>query len=278
MVRLKVGVCRYILDRVDNIKSFDEYVTLMKNAPKFLRDCRYCLRFDEKEIAFIIFHNLKPKTRFQYYIIKALSLMDEIHYHMLIKHLIKFENSDLNEWHKFKSYMHYKGPYSVSKLGQLLQTIVDGFTIYYSNYNNPYGVDFDEVKGSPSKLLQRAIFNHRKEQLMRKMKLLDKPNRKMPKPPVALPDWIEALRLKSQHDLLIAGIECNHCIGSFTDSNDIFVRESDVCAQIDIHTLKIIQCVDKNDKITQNSMKLERRLDKSLEIIRREYIQKYYLT
>jgi hypothetical protein len=84
-------------------------------------------------------------------------------------------------------------------------------------------------------------------------------------PPVKLPDWLEKSRLKTAHDMIKAGIECRHCIGSYTNSADIFIREKDICAQIDRRNLNIIQCFDLQDQITKRSEDMKKKINKALE-------------
>ncbi len=264
MAHLNQGLCRYVVDRIDRVSSFSDYLALVKSAPKFIKKCRYPIRFTDDEIEFLDRYKVYPRKRIQYFYAKALASCDDIHSHRVITDLLKFINADLKEWHYFKEYNHYDKGYSTGEIHHLLRTVYDGYTIYENNCNNGYGVEFDRVVGSSMKMLQRAIFNHRQEASVRRRKLLATPDRPMLMPPVELPDWIEEIRLKTQHDLLIAGEECHHCIGNFTNSSDVFVREGNVCAQINRWDLTVGQCYDLNDKVTDASKDLKRRLHKAL--------------
>jgi hypothetical protein len=269
MRKLNTGLCIYILDRADKIRTFEDYLTLVKKAPRFIKNCSYCLHFNDKQISFIKRYNFNPKTRFQYYMVNALTSKEALYSDVITKNLLKFKHADIKVWHIFMDYERYRHRYySVEGLGHMLQTIVDGYSIYNNNCMNQYGITFDEIKGSPVKQLQKAIFNHNQEEKVRRKKLLDEPNEPLYDPPIKLPDWIEDIRIKTRHDILNAGIECDHCIGSLSRSRDIFVREGDVCAQISRNTLKVIQCYDVGDEITEKSKDLASRLNTSLEELR----------
>ena len=69
---------------------------------------------------------------------------------------------------------------------------------------------------------------------------------------------------KTAHDLINAGVECQHCIGSYTQSPDFFIRDGNICAQIDRETLTVRQCYDVGDRITKKSIALESKINKAL--------------
>ena len=273
MMKLNQGLCNYILTRLDKIETFAGYTTLVKDAPTFIKNCKYILQFDKYDIDYIECFNMQPKTRFQYYFIKTMLGcllfsqygINAIEFNLLHELRKFFKNDDgMSAWYYFKKYRGYKGPYSIEKLDHMLLTILDGADIYRSNIDNPYGIDLVNVKGSPVKQIQRAIYNHNQEKKIRKRKLLESQNHPMSNPPFPLPRWVEDIRLKSQHDLLIAGEECGHCIGNYTSSEDVFVREGNVCAQISRSYMGVVQCYDEDNRITDASKDLKRRLKKSL--------------
>jgi hypothetical protein len=242
------------------------------------------LAFDEEDQRIIDKIGVLPKTRIQYFFFKVIASDPTLH-KIIIEDgeyeesetdkseiLKKLATLDLDTWHEFKEYMHIKGPYSLQELRHMLNTVFDGIMIYDNARNRTNireivkenNIRFVEVKGSPRKIVQRAIFNHRQAVEVEKIKLLKQKNEPMPLPPVKLPEWIENIRLKTKHDLIIAGMECRHCIGSYTHSKDVFVREGDVCAQIYRFNLSVGQCFDKNDQITKRSEDLRKRLEKAL--------------
>ena len=268
MKKLPVGYAMYVLK--DFIESeditFENYLNTLKNTPKFIKNCKYQFLFIDSEIEFFRKHKLStPKNRLQYYYLYALISQPYGYPANLVEFLQKMQHIDKETWHTFKEYMHIKGPYNVMELRHIMTTITDGANIHYRyKGKDTYGIKFVKVKGSPKKMLQRAIFNHRQQQEYNKKKALEEENKPMPLPPVTLPEWIEGIRMKTKHELIIAGIDCQHCIGSYTNSNDIFVREGDVCAQISRRNLQVYQCYDSHDKITEASQELKSRLEKAL--------------
>ena len=150
----------------------------------------------------------------------------------------------------------------------MIDTIKDGRMIYDNSKDNPYGIRFTKVQGSAMNMVRNALYNHNQDRELSKKKQFDKPNFHLPTPPIKLPDWIEAIRLKTAHEMIAAGIDCNHCIGNYTKSTDIFVREKDICAQIYRRDLTVGQCYDVRDAITKESKDLGTRLMRALDKIR----------
>jgi len=247
--------------------DFKIYLNLLKKIPKLVRKCKYGFVIDDEE--FVKNYNPQPQNRFQYFWLLALH---SYQYDYIIKeYILKLLKTDINCWHYFKNYMHLKKtPYSCRELKHLLDTIRDGIMIYNRNKDSKYNNRVIEVKGSPLRMLKNSIFNHRQDREINKLEMLEKPNYPMTLPPVNLPNWIEAIRIKDTHSLISAGMECRHCIGSYTHSNDIFVRERDICAQIDRNSLRVIQCYDVEDRITKESEKLKSKLTRALNKIKDE--------
>lgn len=264
--KLPVGFCLYIIDKIKPHTTFEDYLSIIKNTPKFIKNCKYRLFFSDIEIEKVekAIGSYIPKTRIQYFMLN--SFLDSAYFK--INKIVPFKkiirNIDLSAWHEFKQYMNLKGPYSKQELLHMLNFISDGTRIYSTRKDNIYNIEIVEVKGSPKKLIQRAIFNHRKEREINLRQSLEEQNVLLPLPPVPLPDWIETIRLKTTHDIIRAGIECEHCIGSYRHSNDVFVREEDVCAQIRRFDLSVGQCYDKRDRITEKSIDFQKRLQRDL--------------
>jgi hypothetical protein len=188
-------------------------------------------------------------------------------YKVLKDFLLKLPKTDISLWHYFKKYNHLKGPYNTNGIRHMYQLVIDGARMYRDMRANTEGVAFMSIEGSCMRMLRNAIFNHRQEQEFTKKRRLSGANYVMPLPPVALPEWIEKIRIKTAHEMITAGIECQHCIGSYTNSSDIFVREGNVCAQIMRDTFKIQQCFDVHDQITSESKSLQTRLSRALKPI-----------
>ena len=247
--------------------DFDYYQSLLKQIPSIVKKCKYGFVIDEDD-DFIKKYNPKPHNRFQYYWLIAILTMGFRNMGDIIPSLLK---ADIKCWHYFKDYMHLKNkPYSVRELRHLLINIYDGVRIYETYKDNNEGIEVIKVEGSPLRMVRNSIFNHRQELKITKKRALIEPNRQMAMPPIELPVWIESIRMKDTHSLINAGIECHHCIGSYTNSNDIFLREKDICCQIDRDTLKVIQCYDVRDNITKESEYLQRRVTHSLNELKKE--------
>jgi hypothetical protein len=147
----------------------------------------------------------------------------------------------------------------------MLQVICDGARIYQDMKCNALGIAFVPVEGSPMRMVRNAVYNHRQEQELAKKRRLSGPDCPMTPPPFKLPDWMENIRMKTAHEMISAGIECQHCIGSYANSNDIFFREGNICAQVRRDDLTVQQCFDVMDRITPASKSLQARIAKALE-------------
>lgn len=298
MEKLSPAHCRYASRKLGEYSEpdFDDYLFEVKNTPGFIKRCKYKLNIDERDMNVADLLGVIPRNRIQYFFIYMLksSMHNERRMEQLLRKepdewsdeekrnhsiLKKMANLDLEAWHEFKDYMHIKGPYKLSELKHMLNTVFDGIMIYENSKDRTAireivkdnNIKFVEVKGSPRKIVQRAVFNHRQAVEVEKLRLLRQKNEPMPLPPVKLPEWIDTLRLKTKHDLIIAGMECNHCIGSYTHSNDVFVREGEVCAQIRRYDLSVAQCFDAYDQITKKSEEFRKRLEKALTPVAENY-------
>ncbi len=273
--KYSISVCKWLLLKLrekTNV-SFSDYMNLLKEIPPIVKKCKYgfCI-IDKDQEEFLKIFNPNPQNRFQYFWLITLMMCEGWFWNNqdMIPKLLKM---DIKSWHYFKEYKHLKNqPYSIYELRHLLTTLTDGRRIYNEYKNNNYNVQFAKVDGSPLRMTKNAIFNHRQEQKIRKQELFSRPNTPMVTPPIKLPDWIEEIRIKDIHSLIKAGIECEHCIGSYTHSPDIFVRENDICCQIDRNTLRVIQCYDTQDRITQESRDLEKRITKALGTLKKEEV------
>jgi len=282
MIKLPQGFCLYVFRMIGKFDDcnfdFNQYLDIVKNAPKFIKKCKYCISFKELTLRNLEKLGVEPKARIQYFLsnlIDSYFFIDnnndvEINQDddttIIFKKLIS--GLELKHWHYFKNYLHYKGPYNNREIVHMITFIQDGMRIYNTNHDNEYGIKLEQVKGSVMKMLQKAVYNHHQLQKIQRANLLKEANSPTVLPPVELPEWIENIRLKTKHDMIIAGQECHHCIGNYKNSNDTFVREGDVCAQIRRHDLTVGQCYDKHDSITEESEDLKKRLNKALAPLR----------
>lgn len=278
--KYNVSFAKHILMSVgyDAKYMFPEgYTHLLQNTSSLIKNCKYGFVISEEKSKAVL-GNYIPQTRWQWF--GTMTSCAMFRDYMLDKENLenswyadqkailaftkKLPFSDISIWHYFKKYNHIKGPYSTKHIKHMFQIVADGARIYSNLKNNGEGISVVPVEGSAMRMIRNAIYNHRQHQEYNKKKAFSSPNKEMPKPPCKLPEWIEAIRIKTTHDMIKAGIECEHCIGSYTNSNDIFVREFDICAQITSSNLSVQQCFDIRDKITKESENLNKRLVKSL--------------
>ena len=274
---------RYIAEGLDKAKNMAMYHELLSSIPKYVKKCKYILpltRFDE----YFSRAQHYPKNRFQWYMACVLDpyLFRTADYgHMRNGQFVgetanyhKFARTDKTLWAYFKKfYPQYKGAhYSLKLLRHMMDTITDGFRMYHQLSGNEYGIHFAKVEGSPMRMLRNAIYNHHQEAKVNVEKIKAQPDRQRRPVPSDFPEWIKDIYMDTRHKMLIAGKECRHCIGSYADHHDYFVREGDVCAQIYSHDLTVGQCYDIKDTVTERSEDLRKRLEEALT----EYKEKKY--
>lgn len=150
----------------------------------------------------------------------------------------------------------------------LLRFIADGKNIQ-NTYPDPIEIDdygtikMSPVEGTLLKQLRNSIFNHRmdaKISLEVKLKALignatDEENAM--KCSVVLPEELETYRIKRKSDMIGIGKILGHCIGGYTNSNDLFFRKETVCAQINRDSMMITQCYDAHNKTTEASQQFK---------------------
>lgn len=127
---------------------------------------------------------------------------------------------------------------------------------------NPYRpiderfIAIDYNKMSVLEMINASVTNHRisaeHNRLMLEKNLVAEVNREMPT--LALPENLEALRIKTSKEMRQAGAECNHCIGSYaTEDKHMFFRKGNVCAMVSMADGSIVQCFDRRNKTTAAS-------------------------
>ena len=80
--------------------------------------------------------------------------------------------------------------------------------------------------------------------------------------PQYLTDNLKKYSFKTVGDVRKAGKECEHCIGSYATSDYLLFKDKSVCAMADPATFAIIQCFDKQNKISKASKTFEKFLKK----------------
>jgi len=276
--KYNVAFARYILEETAHNTKYmfpEGYKELVTKAPAVIKKNKYGLMFRIENIEPVL-GNYMPQNRFQYFCARVAchtysSYMAEITYNRdsymspYREFLLKMSKSDIAMWHYFKKAYHLTGPYNTKALRHMVQVVCDGARIYADMKDNALGIAFVSIEGSPMRMLRNAIYNHRQEQELTKKRRLSGPDCPMTPPPLKLPEWMENIRMKTAHEMITAGIECEHCIGSFTNSNDIFFREGNICAQVRRNDLTVQQCFDVMDRITPASKSLQSRISKALE-------------
>jgi hypothetical protein len=97
-------------------------------------------------------------------------------------------------------------------------------------------------------------------------------NREMPT--LVLPEHLEKIRVKTSNDMRLAGQECSHCIGSYSDDNThMFFRKGNLCAMVTMNTGQIVQCFDRNNKTTIASKNFASYLKVELKKAKLQYVE-----
>lgn len=269
------SLCKYLLNKIYQKELYDisveQYIELIKDAPDLIKQCKYGFDWNDEYTNAKISCIPIPSNRWQWFCLRVsltcedIGINNDYEHNVLQEFIDRLAYSDISMWHYYKKAMHIVRPYSFKEIHHMVRTVADGARIYQYHKDNAYHIPFVPLDGSPKRMIRNAIYNHRQEQEMNKKRQLSGKNYIMPMPPIKLPDWLEKIRLKTAHDMIKAGIECRHCIGSYTNSADIFIREKDICAQIDRRNLNIIQCFDLQDQITKRSEDMKKKINKALE-------------
>jgi hypothetical protein len=277
--KYNISMCKYLIASIRENKMYTltqpEYINLIKNVPNLVRKCKY--GFDWRDIPPEDLRNTRiPENRWQWFVLRFyLTYKNEVKtsivferneqerpaHETVIKFIEKLPYSEIDVWWYFKQAYHIRDPYSFKEIHHMCQVIRDGYRIHNDNIGTGM---FVRVEGSAMRMLRNAIYNHRQARELDKSRLLSEKDEPLPEPPIKFPGWLENLRIKTKHQLIIAGIECNQCIGSYTNSEDIFIRKDYICAQISRDSLEIKQCYDANDKITKASRKFAEEINTAL--------------
>ena len=264
-------VSKFILETLAEVKqedimSKDEYFVKFKRCPKVALKCKYYLPSVPKE-EFFKQHGY-PTDRFGWFVSCIVSPYSSDSCYMQNRRGVgaKFIKMKIRAWHYYRdNVMRAPGThYSLIRIGMMITYVLDGMSIYDRLHINTDGIDFQEVEGSPMKMLRAAHYNHNQETRISREELLKTPCVDMPAPPIDLPSWIEDMRLKTTHELAIAGSECRNCIAGYTWSEDIFVRQDNICAQIRKTDLKVVQCFDYRNTTTKRSIELAGKLKRTV--------------
>ena len=274
------SVCKWILSRIDTepLKNLDKefYDNILKTIPSVVKRCKYGFEWHSDEIEFAGKYNLQ--NRWQWFCVKvAMKRLDHATYHhvhgnraisAVAKFLEQLPKSDIAVWHYYKKAHHLKKPYSLREIESIAQIIYDGDQQYkeYGRLNGMF-----PVEGSPLRMIKAAILNHRAEQKISIARKLSGKDFELPRAKVELPSWLELVRIKTAHELITAGIECEHCIGGYTHRDGLYFRYGNVCAQVS-HELEVLQCYDFKNQVTNESVEFERKMNKSFIALKKEAV------
>jgi len=270
MLKYPPAVCLWLIKYLsvkDSPFSSDDrdYNELVKAVPKYLWKCKTFIDYDSNHTYTINKSGVVPQTKLQW---DLLSVRPQ---YLMFKLLGNIKYEDVKWFKERYNYQDLTKTYNYRLLGVMINLVYDGCRIWNRYKDNEWNIPLKKPQGGVRRVIKAAAYNHNQEREINRKLIEQQPNFLLPEPPVKLPQWIEDIRLKTSHEMLLAGKECNHCIGSYTDSDDIFVRdENDCCAQIYRSRLTIVQCYDTNDRITKKSEDLEKRLTQSLQKLREE--------
>ena len=169
------------------------------------------------------------------------------------------------------------------KLTGLFKLIEDGKKIY-SMYPDAMEIEgigilkMSPIRGSILRQLQNSIYNHRAEvkiSLEQKLAVLlanDTNKDTLAEPVHKLSDALEAYRITKKSHLIHLGKILGHCIGTKTDSPNMFFRKDTVCAQVNEYTLEITTCLDAKNKNTDLATAFRTELQELFYLLKKELI------
>lgn len=165
----------------------------------------------------------------------------------------------------------------------LLKLIDDGKKIY-AMYPEPMEIEgigtlkMSSIHGSLLRQLQNSIYNHREEvkvSLEQKLAVLlanDTNKDTLAEPVHKVSDALETYRITKKSHLIHLGKLLGHCIGTKTDSTNMFFRKDTVCAQVNEHSLYISTCLDAKNKNTDKSSAFKAELEELFYLMKKEII------
>jgi hypothetical protein len=210
------------------------YNVVIKNAPKKVKKCKWvCKNLTDKEVN----TNLDLSNKWTFYA----SLAGR----SITPQLVKVYCAEMGvSYRKFSTY-------------QDCATTVQDYLEYLQRNGEHANVNVDCVRA--------AIRWHREIIANRKPTYMVDPNTPMYVNNFAHPG-LEEFRIKTVGELRALGNECHHCIGWKTESLNTFYvkatknRKSVVCAEVDVLNKTVIQCFDKCNKRTANSIAFAKKI------------------
>ena len=167
----------------------------------------------------------------------------------------------LGGWVKAMKDLHPAG--IGSGLPDAVKTFIsDGYRMglpgYYQQDPRLTTINYENM--SVLEMINASVNNHRIQAEQNRLALekyqTPETNSEMVK--LALPESLEALRIKTSNEMRLAGAECGHCIGSYSqDTHHMFFRKGNVCAMVSMTSGDILQCFDRNNKNTPASKKFQ---------------------
>lgn len=170
--------------------------------------------------------------------------------HKLLGYLYKYPRR-IHKLKEISKNRQYIANFRYSELVKhFANTIIDGYLFYEDCILNTMKI---HSKLSVSDMLIRAIHNHRSQVLHRYDAIEERelPNSEL------VPESLKEFHIKTNHELLNAGIECKHCIGSYVKSTEyVFYRKNNICALVTTDG-RVLQCYDIQNTITSKSQSFQ---------------------
>lgn len=100
------------------------------------------------------------------------------------------------------------------------------------------------------KAFEVAAWNHRVAPPV-SASYFDEPETEMPSYGLEEKDKVEKYRIRTSTEMVQAGRECHHCLGSYRDRiGYLYFKKGKVCAQVEPKSWSVVQCFDTHDKTT----------------------------
>lgn len=151
---------------------------------------------------------------------------------------------------------------------QFIKFIDDGRELYETY---PDELVFDDisiklvpVEGTLLKQIKSSIYNHNEERKItteQKLRLLC--GGELMEHVVEIPEALLQYHMKFKKSLVFAGKELGHCIGSKTESKNLFFRNGSVCAEVSYNDdrFTVSTCLDAKNQNTENAEAFRRLIE-----------------
>lgn len=261
--KFEKGFLKFIIinDLLHDINSIEQWNNIVKNTPKYIKTCKYGLTFKKE---FLLNYNFIPTNRYEYYLLSALHKLENGYISYQAK--MTLLNCGKRAYDIWRKKSNIKGPYGANKFSQFLNYIHDSVRIY-NNCRLIPDCEMKEPKGQGQNFIDILENIHTLESKYAHKISEYEAQRPLITDGILAKSEIEEYRIKTVGNLIKAGRECHHCIGSYKDDDSSsFYRIGDICAQVRLQDYNIVQCWDKYNRVTEESKRVEEYLTKELNI------------